>query len=98
MGGDGRWAARRRGSAMGGLSQIPLGQLATIKQVAGPMVVRTEGAMPTAWVYVDVGGRDIGSYVREAQRMVSDVVTLPPGYTHRVERPVRVHAARDGEA
>ncbi|HMA22726.1 MAG TPA: CusA/CzcA family heavy metal efflux RND transporter, partial [Gemmatimonadaceae bacterium] len=47
------------GSAMGGSAtavgtpQIPLGQIATIKQVAGPMVVRTEGAVPTAWVYVD---------------------------------------------
>ena len=75
------------GSAMGtsamsaGNAQIPLGQLATIKQVAGPMVVRTEGAMPTAWVYVDVAGRDIGSYVAEAQKMVDDMVTLAPGYS-----------------
>ena len=61
--------------------QIPLGQLATIKQVAGPMVVRTEGAVPTAWVYVDVAGRDIGGYVAEAQRMVRDMVTLAPGYS-----------------
>ena len=68
-------------SAMGsGVAQVPLGQLATIKQVAGPMVVRTEGAVPTAWVYVDVSGRDIGSYVHEAQRMVQSMVTLPPGY------------------
>ena len=64
-----------------GTAQIPLGQLATIKQVAGPMVVRTEGAVPTAWVYVDVAGRDIGSYVAEAQKMVSDMVTLSPGYS-----------------
>jgi Cu(I)/Ag(I) efflux system membrane protein CusA/SilA len=61
--------------------QIPLGQLATIKPVAGPMVVRTEGAMPTAWVYVDVAGRDIGSYVREAQKVIDDMITLPPGYS-----------------
>ena len=61
--------------------QIPLGQLATIKQVAGPMVVRTEGAMPTAWVYVDVAGRDIGSYVRDAQEMVNEMVKLQPGYS-----------------
>ena len=40
---------------------VPLGQIATIKQVAGPMVVRTEGAQPTAWVYVDVVGRDIAA-------------------------------------
>ena len=70
------------GSAMApGTAQVPLGQLATIKQVAGPMVVRTEGAMPTAWVYVDVADRDIGSYVRDAQKMVGDMVVLPPGYS-----------------
>ena len=70
------------GSAMSaGNAQIPLGQLATIKQVAGPMVVRTEGAMPTAWVYVDVAGRDIGGYVAEAQKMVDNMVTLAPGYS-----------------
>jgi Cu(I)/Ag(I) efflux system membrane protein CusA/SilA len=69
------------GAAGPGTAQIPLGQLATIKQVAGPMVVRTEGAIPTAWVYVDVAGRDIGSYVAEAQKMVGDMVTLSPGYS-----------------
>jgi Cu(I)/Ag(I) efflux system membrane protein CusA/SilA len=70
------------GSAMSaGTTQVPLGQLATIRQVAGPMVVRTEGAMPTAWVYVDVVGRDIGGYVKDAQRMVTNMITLPPGYT-----------------
>ena len=61
-------------------AQVPLGQLATIRQVAGPMVVRTEGAVPTAWVYVDVTGRDLGGYVQEAQAMVASMVTLPPGY------------------
>ena len=60
---------------------VPLGQVATIRQTAGPMVVRTEGALPTAWVYVDVVGRDIGSYVADARRVVADAVTLPPGYT-----------------
>jgi copper/silver efflux system protein len=43
--------------------------------------VRTEGAVPTAWVYVDVVGRDIGSYVRDARRMVTDAVKLQPGYS-----------------
>jgi Cu(I)/Ag(I) efflux system membrane protein CusA/SilA len=74
-------ASMARGAAGAGTAQIPLGQLATIKQVAGPMVVRTEGAIPTAWVYVDVAGRDIGSYVTEAQKMVSGMVTLSPGYS-----------------
>ncbi len=69
-------------SAMGSsVPQLPLGQLATIKQVAGPMVVRTEGAVPTAWVYVDVAGRDIGGYVRDAQKMVTSMVELKPGYS-----------------
>jgi len=45
------------------------------------MVVRTEGAIPTAWVYIDVVGRDIGSYVRDARKMVSDAVKLQPGYS-----------------
>jgi len=74
-------AGAMSGRAGGGAGQIPLGQLATIRKVAGPMVVRTEGAVPTAWVYVDVTGRDIGSYVREAQRMVSGMVKLQPGYS-----------------
>ncbi|MEW5916760.1 MAG: CusA/CzcA family heavy metal efflux RND transporter [Gemmatimonadota bacterium] len=65
----------------GGAPQVPLGQVATIRKVAGPMVVRTEDAMPTAWVYVDVTDRDIGSYVAEAQGMVESEVTLPPGYS-----------------
>jgi len=62
-------------------SYVPLGQVASIRKVAGPMVVRTEDALPTAWVYVDVVGRDIGSYVAEAERRVAEQVTLPPGYT-----------------
>lgn len=71
------------GGAMGGGSaaQVPLGQVATIRPVPGPMVVRTEDAMPTAWVYVDVAGRDIGGYVADAQRAVNAMVKLPPGYT-----------------
>ena len=59
---------------------VPLGQVATIHQRAGPMVIRTEGAVPTAWVYVDVVGRDIASYVTEARRMVENMVQLPTGY------------------
>jgi len=61
--------------------QVPLGQVARIRTVAGPMVVRTEDAQPTAWVYVDVAGRDIGSYVAEAKRMVENDVVLPTGYS-----------------
>lgn len=65
----------------GNPAQVPLGQIARIRPAAGPMVVRTEGAVPTAWVYVDVVGRDIGSYVADAQRAVATQVALPAGYS-----------------
>jgi Cu(I)/Ag(I) efflux system membrane protein CusA/SilA len=45
------------------------------------MVVRTEGAVPTAWVYVDVADRDIGGYVAGAKKMVADMVKVAPGYS-----------------
>ena len=45
------------------------------------MVVRTEGAQPTAWVYVDVIGRDLGGYVADAQRAVAAQLKLPIGYS-----------------
>jgi copper/silver efflux system protein len=80
---DGAGGMRAGGTSTmgGGTAQVPLGQVATIEQVAGPMVVRTEDALPTAWVYVDVADRDIGSYVAEARAMVEREVRLPPGYT-----------------
>ena len=79
--GSGSAGSASGGDTSPGAAYVPLGQVARIRQVAGPMVVRTEDAMPTAWVYVDVAGRDIGSYVAEAQRVVRDRVTLPAGYT-----------------
>jgi copper/silver efflux system protein len=68
-------------ASTGRMAQVPLGQLATIRAVPGPMVVRTEDAMPTAWVYIDVAGRDIGGYVTDARQRVNELVKLPTGYT-----------------
>jgi len=68
-------------SRSGATPQVPLGQVATIRLVAGPMVVRTEDALPTAWVYIDPGDRDVGSYVDEARRMIATSLVLPQGYT-----------------
>ena len=62
-------------------AQIPIAQVADIRASTGPMVLRTEQAQLLAYVYVDVGGRDIGSYVDEAKLAVAKAVTLPPGYT-----------------
>ncbi|HEU4989289.1 MAG TPA: efflux RND transporter permease subunit, partial [Gemmatimonadaceae bacterium] len=64
----------------GRVAQVPLGEVATIRVETGPMVVRTENATPTAWVYLDVAGRDIGSYVQAAQAAVDREVRLPAGY------------------
>jgi copper/silver efflux system protein len=68
-------------AASGSEAFIPLGQIATIRQEAGPMVVRTENAQPTAWVFVDVKDRDIGSYVADARKAVEQAVVLPTGYS-----------------
>jgi len=61
--------------------QVPLGQVATITPTKGPMVVRSENTRPNAWVFVDIRGIDIGSYVKEAQKAIAQNVKLPVGYT-----------------
>jgi Cu(I)/Ag(I) efflux system membrane protein CusA/SilA len=65
---------------MSGL-QIPLGQLAQVNVVQGPMAVKTDDAFPVTTVYVDIEGRDLGGYVRDAQRVVAAQLILPPGYS-----------------
>lgn len=59
---------------------IPLGELAKIEFVEGPPMIKSENARLTGWVFVDIEGRDIGSYVAEAQKIVSEKVDLPSGY------------------
>jgi Cu(I)/Ag(I) efflux system membrane protein CusA/SilA len=59
---------------------IPLGQLAEIKLELGPPGIRTENALLSAYVYVDIRGRDISGYVAEARREVAENVNFPPGY------------------
>ncbi len=69
------------GSGSMAMTQIPLGEVADIRLVGGPMAIKTEQAFPTAWVFVDVEGSDLGSYVAAAQKIVNENVVLPPGYT-----------------
>jgi Cu(I)/Ag(I) efflux system membrane protein CusA/SilA len=66
-------------------AQIPLGQLAKIETVRAPMGIKSEAAVPNAWIYVDVKGIDIGTYVQMAMRAVNEAVAngsikLPSGY------------------
>ncbi len=60
---------------------IPMAQLAEIKLVEGPAMIRNENGMRAGYVYIDMEGRDIGSYVKEAQALVEKEVTLPKGYS-----------------
>ncbi|HUP00501.1 MAG TPA: CusA/CzcA family heavy metal efflux RND transporter [Gemmatimonadota bacterium] len=61
--------------------QIPLGQLAEIRFDDGPDMIKSENARLNSIVYVDVVGRDIGTYVEEAQDLLARRLELPPGYT-----------------
>jgi Cu(I)/Ag(I) efflux system membrane protein CusA/SilA len=63
-----------------GGAQIPMEQVADITLTTGPTVIRTEQAQLLGYVYVDMGGRDIGGYVEEAKRLVEGMVSLPEGY------------------
>ena len=59
--------------------QIPLAQLAEIRLVSGPAMIRNENGLLSGYVYVDMTGRDIGGYVEEAKRKVAKELKLPSG-------------------
>ena len=58
-----------------------LGAVADLVVTDGPPQLRSENARLNGWVYVDISGRDLGRYVAQAQKLVSQRVNLPPGYT-----------------
>jgi Cu(I)/Ag(I) efflux system membrane protein CusA/SilA len=60
--------------------QIPLGQLASVRLTQGPASIRTENALLSAYIYVDIRDRDIGRYVADARAAVQNQVKMPPGY------------------
>jgi Cu(I)/Ag(I) efflux system membrane protein CusA/SilA len=62
-------------------AQIPMGQIADIKLLSGPGMIRDENGRLSGYVYVDVSGRDVGGYVADAKKAVREKVQLPPGYT-----------------
>jgi Cu(I)/Ag(I) efflux system membrane protein CusA/SilA len=61
-------------------SHIPLGQLARMFISKGAPSIRTENALLSAYIFVDIRDRDIGSYVAEARKAVAEQVKFPPGY------------------
>jgi Cu(I)/Ag(I) efflux system membrane protein CusA/SilA len=60
---------------------VPLGQLAAIETVMGPPMIKSEMGQLTGWTYVDIEGRDVGSYVNDAKAAVAQSIKMPPGYT-----------------
>ncbi|MBL8220672.1 MAG: efflux RND transporter permease subunit, partial [Bryobacterales bacterium] len=66
---------------MEGKQQIPVSQLAAIRMASGPAMLRNENGMLNGYVYVDVDGRDVGSYVQEAKQVLREKIALPAGYS-----------------
>ncbi|MCP4199996.1 MAG: efflux RND transporter permease subunit [Proteobacteria bacterium] len=58
---------------------VALAQVADIAVTKGPPAIKSENARRTAWIYVDLRTSDVGGYVRAAQKLVKERVTLPPG-------------------
>jgi Cu(I)/Ag(I) efflux system membrane protein CusA/SilA len=83
-----RYAPAYRGSAaaLSGLpvpapggAQVPLGEVADIRQVSGPAMIGSENGLLVVSVLLNVRGRDVGGFIEEARRALAERVTLPPG-------------------
>ena len=62
-------------------AQITLGDVADVRIVGGPGVIKSENARLNGWIYIDIQGRDLGSYVEHAKQVVAEQVELPAGYS-----------------
>ena len=62
-------------------AQVPLAQLATLRFVHGPPMIRDENGLLAGYVFLDMAGRDVGGYVEDLKRVVAAKVELPAGYT-----------------
>jgi len=62
-------------------AQVPLAQLATLRFVNGPPMIRDENGRLAGYVFLDMAGRDVGGYVEDLKQAVREKVQLPPGYT-----------------
>jgi copper/silver efflux system protein len=62
-------------------AQVPMAQIADLKLVSGPSMIRDENGMLNGYVYVDVAGRDIGGFVADAKKAVREQLQRPTGYS-----------------
>ncbi len=58
---------------------VPLGQVADIAVSKGPPAIKSEGGRPAAWILVDLDTSDVGGFVRDARRRVTEQVSIPTG-------------------
>ncbi|PKO84861.1 MAG: CusA/CzcA family heavy metal efflux RND transporter [Betaproteobacteria bacterium HGW-Betaproteobacteria-11] len=61
-------------------AQVPLGELAHLHFSDGAAEIKSENARLTAYVYIDIAGRDLGGYVNDARHALEQSVKIPPGY------------------
>ncbi|MGB5445489.1 MAG: efflux RND transporter permease subunit, partial [Psychromonas sp.] len=64
-----------------GKMNISLSDVANVYIEAGAPMIKTENARLNGWIFVDIENRDLGSYVKDAQQIVNDKLTLPAGYS-----------------
>ena len=64
-----------------GGAQVPIGQLVDIRIRPGAPIIRSENTRQSAWVFVDMASRDMGSYMADARRAIGEQLKLPEGYT-----------------
>ncbi|MEE8260394.1 MAG: efflux RND transporter permease subunit [Nitrospinaceae bacterium] len=61
--------------------QIPMVQVAKIVIKKGPPAIKSENARLNAWVYIDLKGIDVGTYVQQAKKIIAEKISLPQGYS-----------------
>jgi len=60
---------------------IPLQAVAKVRIEDGPPMIKSENAKPNGWVYVDIKGVDLGTYVKQARHALAEKIDLPAGYS-----------------
>jgi len=62
-------------------AQVPMAHLADITITKGPPVIKSENSRQVAFIYIDISGIDVGTYVKKAQQLVKEKINLPAGYS-----------------
>jgi Cu(I)/Ag(I) efflux system membrane protein CusA/SilA len=66
-------------SLASGPAQVPLGELAEIKVVKGPTVIKSDEGTLVSYVFIDYSGKDMGGYIKEARKKLEGL-KIPAGY------------------